>query len=217
VDNIKARRPYRDAIAKDFRGLSSKLGEGSRCSEGGEAMPIYQFYCPDCNTIYNFFCRTVNTEKVPPCPRCKKASLERKVSLFAVSRKGGGKKGDAEGEGGDAGGDDMDNLPFDEAKMAGAMESLAKEAENISEDDPRQAAGLMRKLSDMTGMQYGEKMQEAINRMEAGEDPEAIEAELGDALEKEDPFVLPEGGKAGKAGAAAKRKAPTRDETLYEM
>jgi len=35
-------------------------------------MPIYEFYCEDCNTLFNFFSRTVNTDKQPPCPRCRK-------------------------------------------------------------------------------------------------------------------------------------------------
>ena len=26
-------------------------------------MPIYEFYCPDCNTLFNFFSRTINTSK----------------------------------------------------------------------------------------------------------------------------------------------------------
>ena len=34
-------------------------------------MPIYEFYCRKCNTIYNFFSRSVNTEKIPFCPKCK--------------------------------------------------------------------------------------------------------------------------------------------------
>jgi hypothetical protein len=31
-------------------------------------MPIYEFYCPDCNTIFNFFSRTINTSKKTPMP-----------------------------------------------------------------------------------------------------------------------------------------------------
>jgi putative FmdB family regulatory protein len=164
-------------------------------------MPIYEFYCPSCNTIYSFLSRTVNTAKLPSCPGCKRQSLTRKVSLFAVT--GRAKEG---------GGDDDTDLPIDESKMERAMETLAGEAENLNEDDPRQAAGLMRKLSDLTGIQYGEKMQEAIGRMEAGEDPEAVEAEMGDALEQEEPIIMPD--KKGKAGG---RPSPRRDETLYEL
>jgi hypothetical protein len=109
---------------------------------------------------------------------------------------------------------DMDDLPFDESKMEKAMQMLAGEAENINEDDPRQAANLMRKLTDMTGLELGAGMQEALKRMEAGEDPDAIESEMGDLLEGEEPFLLPE--KKGK-GTAEKRPAPQRDETLYDL
>jgi hypothetical protein len=105
-------------------------------------------------------------------------------------------------------------MPFDENKMEKAMQMLAGEADKINEDDPRQAANLMRKLSDMTGLELGESMNEALKRMEAGEDPDSIEAEMGDLLEEEDPFLLPD----KKPGASkAKRPAPTKDEKLYDL
>ena len=164
-------------------------------------MPIYEFYCDDCNTIFNFFSRSVNTSKKPKCPRCKTKILARRMSAFAVT-------GRAQETG------DSDDLPFDESRMEKAMQTLASEAESISEDDPRQAANLMRKLTDMTGLELGPGMTEAMRRMERGEDPDQIEAEMGDLLEGEDPFLLP-----GKKGAkkAGKRAAPLRDETLYDL
>ena len=164
-------------------------------------MPIYEFYCEDCNTIFNFFSRSVNTTKKPKCPKCRTKTLSRQMSAFAFT-------GKAKEDG------DMDDLPFDEGKMEKAMNMLAGEAENINEDDPRQAANLMRKLTDMTGMELGPGMQEALKRMEAGEDPDAIEAEMGDLLEDEEPFLMPEK-KGGKKGT--KRAAPRRDETLYDL
>ncbi|MFZ5572972.1 MAG: zinc ribbon domain-containing protein [Thermodesulfobacteriota bacterium] len=123
------------------------------------------------------------------------------MSVFAVT-------GNAPERGG------MDDLPLDEGKMEKAMQMLAREAEHISEDDPRQAANLMRKLSDMTGLQLGSGMQEALNRMEQGEDPDTIEAEMGDLLEGEEPFVLE--GKKGKT-RPGRRPAPVKDETLYDL
>ena len=176
-------------------------------------MPIYEFYCDHCNTIVSFLSRGVNTTSSPPCPKCRKAALDRRISMFAVAT-GGRSKDDAVDPSG-GGADAMDKLPFDEARMEKAMESLAGEAEKMDENDPRAAADLMRKLSDMTGLQYGDKMQEAIARMESGEDPESIEADLGPALENEDPFTLPESGSDTKV--KARRSAPLRDETLYEM
>ena len=98
--------------------------------------------------------------------------------------------------------------------MEKAMQMLASEADRINEDDPRQAANLMRKLTDMTGMELGAGMEEALRRMERGEDPEQVEAEMGDLLESEDPFLFPD--KKGRGGAAAGR-APMRDETLYDL
>ena len=78
----------------------------------------------------------------------------------------------------------------------------------------RQAAQLMRKFSNMTGMEFGPNMQEALRRMEAGEDPEAVEADLGEALEKEDPFAA-EAAAGGRKGV--RRPPPRRDEKLYEL
>ena len=163
-------------------------------------MPIYEFYCRDCHTIFNFFSGSVNTKTVPPCPKCQK-KLSRQVSRFAITGKA---KED----------NDMDDLPIDEGKMEQAMNMLAREAENINEDDPKQAANLMRKLSDNTGLKLGPGMDEALQRMEKGEDPEQLEAEMGDLLENEDPFILPQK-KSGKANA--KMPEPFRDETLYDL
>jgi len=164
-------------------------------------MPIYEFYCKDCNTIFNFFSRTVNTRKRPRCPKCKTRTLEKQISLVAFT-------GKATENGG------LDDLTFDEGKMEQAMQMLASEADKMNEDDPRQAANLMRKLSDMTGLKLGEGMDEALSRMEKGDDPEQVEAEMGDLLEDEEPFSLPE--KKAKS-TKTKRKEPLRDETLYDL
>ncbi len=164
-------------------------------------MPIYEFYCEDCNTIFNFFSKRINTTKRPACPKCKKRKLSRQMSHFAFTGKAKEDNG-------------VDDLPFDEGKMEQAMKMLASEAENINEDNPREAANLVRKLTDMTGLEMGHGMNEALSRMENGEDPEKIEAEMGDLLEGEDPFLMP-----GRKGRAVKsnRSAPSRDDTMYEL
>ena len=162
-------------------------------------MPIYEFYCPQCHMVFNFFSRTVNTDKIPPCPKCNRPKLERQMSSFAVLR---GVKEDQE-----------EGLPdIDESKLEKAMTALASDAERINEDDPRQAAQLMRKLTHMTGLELGSGMEEALRRMEAGEDPEQIEAEMGDLLEEEDPLVF-----QGQKKLATKKRPPRKDDTLYEL
>ena len=97
------------------------------------------------------------------CPACKKDILQRKMSRFAMLK--GGKSPEGEG---------MDDLPIDESKMESAMESLMSEAEGIDENDPKAAARLMRKLSEKTGLQYNESIENALTRLESGDDPEAI-------------------------------------------
>ena len=165
-------------------------------------MPIYEFYCETCHMLFNFFSRRIDTTTTPQCPKCRKQVLTRQVSLFSVT----GKSKSSE---------EADDLPFDESKMEKAMQVLAREADRIDENDPRQAANLMRKLTDMTGMQLGEGMEEALRRMEKGEDPDAIESEMGDLLESEEPFEMPIEKKG--TGGSKLRKAPLKDDTLYDL
>jgi len=163
-------------------------------------MPIYEFYCDQCNTVYKFFSRVVNTEKIPVCPSCREVRLKRQMSLFATVS---GKK---------EGSDDDNMPPIDEAKMEKAMSMLASEAQSINEDDPRQAANLMRKLSDASGLKMGAGMEEALSRIERGEDPEQIEQEMGDIFNEEEPFTL-----EGQSKKGSRKSQPKVDETLYEL
>jgi putative FmdB family regulatory protein len=162
-------------------------------------MPIYEFYCKHCHTIFNFLSRRSNTSAQPPCPKCQGA-LQRKVSTFATIGKA--KKGENE-----------DFIPdFDEAKMERVLAGLAQEANNINEDDPRQMAQLMRKFSQQTGLALGDGMEEAISRMESGQDPDKIEAEMGELLENEDPFAA-----MRRKMRGGDKTTPIEDETLYEL
>jgi len=170
-------------------------------------VPIYEFYCPDCHRVFSFFSRAIDTVRRPACPRCSGAALERRASAFAIS------KGRPEKAGGEAGVPELPN--FDEAKLEQAMAALASEAEGVNEDDPRQQARLMRKLFDATGLPVQGGMAEALRRLESGEDPEAIEQQMGDVFEG-DPFA---GAPERIAGLKHLRRAlpPSVDPTLYEM
>lgn len=104
-----------------------------------------------------------------------------------------------------------DDLTIDESKMVQAMAMLANEADKINEEDPRQAAALMRKLSDVTGLKMGQGMEEALIRLEQGEDPEKIEEEMGDLLEDEELFTL------AKTAKGRIKLMPNVDETIYDL
>jgi putative FmdB family regulatory protein len=169
-------------------------------------MPIYEFYCPVCHTVFSFLSRTMQNTKVPQCPKCGRKKLEKKVSRFAISK--GLKESDATK-------DPFENV--DESKMEQLMMEMAPHLDENSEgpEDPRQMAALMKKMFDVTGMQPNETMLEAMRRMEAGEDPDRIDEEMGDALDGEgDPFAGPE-----SKSRKWKRmfEAPNVDPELYEM
>jgi hypothetical protein len=160
----------------------------------------------------------VDTERHPPCPRCERPDLVRRASLFAISK---GRKEDTAPAKPEA--PDLPGLPpgLDESRLERAMESLAAEAESIDENDPRQGVQLMRRLFDATGLPMGKGMEEALRRMEAGEDPEKVEEEMGDLLE--DPFGAGAGAGdepsrgPGLAGLRRRVLPPSVDPELYEM
>lgn len=171
-------------------------------------MPIYEFFCQHCHTVYNFFSRRIDADTHPDCPRCRRPRLERWVSRFATPSG----RGDKADDGPDGPGD---------ARLEKAMETLAGEAESMSEDDPRQAASLMRRFSELSGMPLTGGMQEALQRLEKGEDPERIEEEMGDILEDEpfdcDPESPSPTAKSGKVRRKGRAGIVHFDATLYEM
>lgn len=166
-------------------------------------MPIYEYYCSVCNTIFNFFSRTVSTDKKPQCPRCKQITLERKMSTFATFSKN--KRND-----------EINGLNINNGKLDKAISLLAQEARQIKENDPnpKQIAHLMRKFSQITGLRLGRGIEDAIRRIEAGEDPEKVEEEMGDILGEEVPSLIEE-----KKEGKIKHLYNTSfvDETLYEL
>ncbi|MBN2188782.1 MAG: hypothetical protein JW699_04955 [Chitinispirillaceae bacterium] len=173
-------------------------------------MPMYEFFCRECNTVFTFFSRTVNTDKVPSCPKCGRAGLERMVSRFSVSGRARGAADADEGASPD--------LTADDGRMENAMQALASEAEGVDENNPKAAARLMRRFADLTGIRFGDKVENAVSRLEAGGDPASLEKELEGIDESEifrDGSAGGEGG--GKTAAPRRRRPPLRDETLYEM
>jgi putative FmdB family regulatory protein len=163
-------------------------------------MPVYEFYCADCHTIFNFLARQVSTDRRPACPKCHKPQLERQVSRFAVSK--GQKEEPSAG---------MPDL--DEAKLEKVMMGLAGEMAGLDENDPRQMARFMRKFAESTGMNMASGIDEVIHRLESGADPEQLESEMGDLFNEagmENLFS-----KEGMKGLRRKYVPPAHDDTLY--
>lgn len=171
------------------------------------AMPVYEYYCSPCHTIYNFRSAGFDAKKKPACPDCGNKKLEKQISMFAIS------KGRGEGDG------DDDFPDLDETAIEKAMMALENEASGLNEDDPRSMAKFMRKLYDSTGLKLGDGIDEAIRRMEAGEDPDKIEEEMGDVLDADDMMMAGQSGNRKIDLQAVKRKLlpPKVDKTLYDL
>lgn len=174
-------------------------------------MPIYEFFCRDCHRIYQFFSSRIDTEASPACPRCGREDLPRKPATFSTLR-----HRSAEGEEGD------EFLPegLDEARMEAALESAMSEMEasgamdDEAAEDPRHMATLMRRFTEAAGLQPGGRMEEMLARMEAGEDPDQLEEEMGDELDDADD--LSDLFRLKKAlGRAGRARRPETDPELY--
>lgn len=176
-------------------------------------MPIYELYCADCDTLFNFFSSRIDTTTRPTCPRCKARQLERRPARFATITRAAGAGGEEA-----AGDDPFRELGIDEERLGGAFESAMAELDTAGGDaeDPRQVARLFRRIGESAGLEPGPQMEEMLRRLEAGEDPDALEEDMGDAFDGE-------GGEEGdplaelfrKKRATGGRRRPKRDEELY--
>lgn len=75
-----------------------------------------------------------------------------------------------------------DAMPdFDEAKMEKVMSELERDMGHLDENNPKHLAHMMNKMKEaMPPGSIPKEMDEAIRRLEKGEDPEKIEQDMGD-------------------------------------
>ncbi len=111
--------------------------------------------------------------------------------------------------GGAPGNDSNEPMPdFDDPRVARAMTELERDMEHMDENNPRHMAHMMKKMKDLMPPGAAPKeLDVAIRRLEAGEDPEKIEEDMGDLL----------GDFMGEEGAAEKGAGGyTKDSGLYD-
>ena len=163
-------------------------------------MPIYEFACPKCRRIFSFLSKRVNPDRLPACPKCGSKKMSKQVSRFAMSKglKESSLKTDTEGG---------PPLPdFDDPRVERAMMEMERDMEHLDENNPRDMAHMMKKMKElMPPGSVPKELDTAIKRLEAGEDPEKIEADMGDVLG--DFMGGPEGGGSGGC---------TKDSGLYD-
>jgi len=164
-------------------------------------MPIYEFACPKCRRIFSFLSKRLNPDRLPVCPKCGHKKLSKQVSRFAMSRKV------AEPAAKSDGGDSEPMPDFDNPRIERAMMEMERDMEHLDENNPKHMAHMMKKMKDiMPPGTMPKDLDIAIKRLEAGEDPEKIEADMGDVLGD----LM--GGEEGGAGGGGY----TKDGGLYD-
>lgn len=138
-------------------------------------MPIYEYYCPDNHTIYQFFAKTLAQGRtIPKCPDNPKFRMQKSVSAFAVTS--GGKNS---GTGQSAGEPAVPVDPAEDARMDAAMSAMEREFSSVDENDPRAMGRMMRRMAEMTGEKIDGEMEEVVRKLEEGADPDSLEDKLG--------------------------------------
>ncbi len=176
-------------------------------------MPVYEFHCPHCDLLLEFFARRA-TSQVPACPHCGGA-LSREVARFSTGPSGG--RDDAEELGGSRVDDDRAQRAVEE--LGGKLDAIANDS------DPRAAAKAVREFSEASGLSFAPEVKDVVARLERGADPEKAGAELDQFVaEGGEPFraenaVAGSGAPGASAGAppAAAAPPPRRDPVLHEM
>ncbi|MCX6935498.1 MAG: cytochrome C [Verrucomicrobia bacterium] len=172
-------------------------------------MPIYEFYSPDSHRIYSFLSRRIlKSGELPLCPDNPKHKMGKMISAFAVSGRAkvpAAPRAEA--------GPDMD------PRMEREMMKMADEFSHMDENnpDPRMLGRMMRKMMEASGQKLPGQMGEMLSRLEKGENPDKLEEEYGDVLEKMDGMEGDVGDKKTDLKTRLRRRLPPRrDPQLYE-
>jgi len=115
-------------------------------------MPEYEFRCLDCKRTVSLFLAIAEYEStLPSCPHCGGANLRRKIGRVRVARS-------------------------EESRL----ESLSDPTSwgDVDESDPKSMARMMRRMSQETGEEMGPEFDEAVDRLEAGENPDEVEKSI---------------------------------------
>jgi putative FmdB family regulatory protein len=141
-------------------------------------MPIFEFACPKCRVIFNFLSKRLLPDRPPTCPKCGHRNMVKQMSRFAAPK--GMAEPAAQPE---AGGDEPPMPNLDDPRVMRAMSEMERDMEHLDENNPKHMAHVMKKMKDILPSGTMPKdFDVAIKRLEAGEDPEKIEADMGDVL-----------------------------------
>ena len=116
-------------------------------------MPSYEYRCINCKRRFEVYLSYSEYGKqANRCPHCNSENVQRRIGRIRFARSEESR---------------LDNLA-DPSKLAGL------------EDDPKAMARMMRDMSAEMGEDAGPEFDEVIDRLEAGQSPEEIDAAIPD-------------------------------------
>lgn len=116
-------------------------------------MPTYEYRCLECKRRFEVFMRYEEYgQQAVQCPKCQSENVQRRIGRIRIGRSEESR---------------LDNIS-DPAMLEGL------------EDDPRALGRMMRQMSSELGEEIGPEFDEVVNRLEAGQSPEEIEASMPD-------------------------------------
>jgi len=123
-------------------------------------MPVYEFFCEPCNTVFNFYSRTVrSSEDRPACPRCG-GTLRKRVTAFSVVERSRGKKS-------------LEDLPVNQQRLADGMKKFRAEHARLRDENPARADAMMKKFSRwLGGVHLEEDRKRALQRVLESDEPD---------------------------------------------
>lgn len=179
------------------------------------AMPIYEYYSPDTNKVYQFLASTsADANRTPRCPDGEHFRMEKRISSFAITH--------AEGPG--------ILHPEQEQDISGKeaiLADLEKDFHKIDENnpDPRAVGALMERLGELSGEPLTPSMREMARQLKNGADMDALEHQFGEQIEQEMAEIADPATDGSSTDSASKarlllkklRKLPRQDPELYKL
>lgn len=120
-------------------------------------MPIFEFYCPDNNRIYQFYAKTrAQAARVPKCPDNPKFRMQKMLSRFAVNT--GAVETPSEPH--------PSGRQLEDARAEAVMSQIEKEFEHVDEGNPKEMGKILRRMVELTGEKVEGSIEETVRRLE---------------------------------------------------
>lgn len=164
----------------------------------GREMPIYEYFCNDCNVVFSFMSNQVAPSKIPQCPKCSSQSMIKHLSSFSSPASSGNTETD-----------------FDEAKVESGFTHLLDNAAQLTEKDASNLGDLMVSFTKECGYEYTESMKSTLSKISTdgkkvdGSNPKDLLVELDVSTGVD--------GDKDRDNVTDKRKPPEVDPNIYQL